>query len=53
MDMDNITSIKSYDASFNWKWLVLAAKYHTRQKIIHNSVKTCDILIKLKVLESL
>ena len=31
---------------FSWKWPVLAAKCHTRQKIIHNSVKTYDILIK-------
>ena len=31
---------------------VLAAKYHTRQKIIHNSAKTY-ILTKEKVLKSL
>ena len=31
---------------FSWKWPVLAAKWHTRQKIIHNSVKTDDILMK-------
>ena len=30
---------------FSWKWPLLAAAYHTRQKIIHNSVKT-DVLIK-------
>ena len=34
-------------------WLVFAAKYHASQKIIHNSVKPYDILIELKVLESL
>ena len=28
------------------KWIVLAAKYHARQKITHNSVKTYDILTK-------
>ena len=34
------------------KWLVLAAKYHARQKIIHISVKTGNILIKNKFLEA-
>ena len=38
---------------FGQKWPVLAAKYHALQKIIHNPVKTYDILIKYKVLESL
>ena len=31
---------------FSRKWPALAAKSHTRQKIIHNSVKTYDILMK-------
>ena len=35
-----ITSVSSR------KWPALAAKSHTRQKIIHNSVKTYDILMK-------
>ena len=29
---------------FNWKWPIVAAKYHTRQKIIRNSVTAYDIL---------
>ena len=32
--------------TFRRKWPVLAANFHTRQKIIHNSVKTYDILMK-------
>ena len=31
---------------FSWKWLVLARKCHTIQKINNNSVKTYDILTK-------
>ena len=32
--------------SFKPEMAALAAKSHTRQKIIHNSVKTYDILMK-------
>ena len=40
--------------SFSRKWLVFAAKYHTSQKIIHNSIKTFDnIWVKQNILESL
>ena len=29
---------------FNWKWSIVAAKYHTREKIIRNSVTAYEIL---------
>ena len=41
-----INNISHLSYLFSRKWLVLAAKYYTSQKIIHNSVKTYDILMK-------
>ena len=39
-------STKWGNVCFSRKWPTLAAKSHTGQKIIHNSVKTYDILMK-------
>ena len=37
---------KIQHACFSQKWPVLAAKCHLRQKIIYNSVKSYDFLMK-------
>ena len=40
-----------WQSCFSWKWPVLTAKYNTRQKIIHNSVKIYTYFCQNRVLK--
>ena len=44
--LDTSKALSDIHVFFSRKWPALAAKSQTRQKIIHNSVKTYDILMK-------
>ena len=52
MTLKCFRNLSKYYLGFSRKWPILSAKCHKRQKIIHNSVKTYDILMKKKFLKA-
>ena len=46
-------STLTLSSCFSWKLPLLATKHHPKQKIVHTSGKTYNILLKQKVLEGL